>query len=261
MRSLAIGATGMLAQQINVETISNNIANATTTGFKKQRAEFQDLLYQNLRRMGSTSSDAGTIVPTGVQIGAGVRVAAIGRLMEQGNLTVTDNKLDVAINGSGYFQVLLPNGDTSYTRAGNFKLSPEGIIVTADGYQVQPAITIPAEAVDITVNPSGEVLVKLDGQVETQNVGQIQLATFPNASGLEAIGDNLFLQTPASGEAVAGAPGAPGFGRVVQGALETSNVNIVQEITTLISAQRAYEMNSKIIKTTDEMMQQASQMR
>ncbi|AWJ84786.1 flagellar basal-body rod protein FlgG [Azospirillum sp. TSH58] len=261
MRSLAIGATGMIAQQLNVETISNNIANATTTGFKKQRAEFQDLLYQNLRRIGSTSSDAGTIVPTGVQVGAGVRVAAVARVLEQGNLTVTDNKLDVAINGSGYFQVQLPSGDTAYTRAGNFKLSPEGIIVTADGYPVQPAITIPAEAVDVAINASGEVMVKLDGQVAQQNVGQIQLATFANAAGLEAVGDNLFLQTGASGEAVGGNPGAPGFGRVVQGALETSNVNIVQEITTLISAQRAYEMNSKVIKTTDEMMQQASQLR
>ncbi|ALJ35753.1 flagellar basal-body rod protein FlgG [Azospirillum brasilense] len=261
MRSLAIGATGMIAQQLNVETISNNIANATTTGFKKQRAEFQDLLYQNFRRIGSTSSDAGTIVPTGVQVGAGVRVAAVARVLEQGNLTVTDNKLDVAINGSGYFQVQLPSGDTAYTRAGNFKLSPEGIIVTADGYPVQPAITIPAEAVDVAINASGEVMVKLDGQVAQQNVGQLQLATFANAAGLEAVGDNLFLQTGASGEAVGGNPGAPGFGRVVQGALETSNVNIVQEITTLISAQRAYEMNSKVIKTTDEMMQQASQLR
>ncbi|AIB11168.1 flagellar basal body rod protein FlgG [Azospirillum argentinense] len=261
MRSLAIGATGMIAQQLNVETISNNIANATTTGFKKQRAEFQDLLYQNFRRIGSTSSDAGTIVPTGVQVGAGVRVAAVARVLEQGNLTVTDNKLDVAINGSGYFQVQLPSGDTAYTRAGNFKLSPEGIIVTADGYPVQPAITIPAEAVDVAINASGEVMVKLDGQVAQQNVGQLQLATFANAAGLEAVGDNLFLQTGASGEAVNGNPGAPGFGRVVQGALETSNVNIVQEITTLISAQRAYEMNSKVIKTTDEMMQQASQLR
>lgn len=261
MRSLAIGATGMIAQQLNVETISNNIANATTTGFKRQRAEFQDLLYQNLRRIGSTSSDAGTIVPTGVQVGAGVRVAAVARVLEQGNLTVTDNKLDLAVNGSGYFQVTLPSGDTAYTRAGNFKLSPEGIIVTADGYPVQPNITIPAEAVDVAINPSGEVLVKLDGQVQPQNAGQIQLATFANAAGLEAVGDNLFLQTPASGQSVTGNPGNPGFGRVTQGALETSNVNIVQEITTLISAQRAYEMNSKIIKTTDEMMQQASQMR
>jgi len=261
MRSLAIGATGMLAQQLNVETISNNIANSTTTGFKKQRAEFQDLLYQNFRRIGSTSSDAGTTVPTGVQIGAGVRIASVARVMEQGNLNVTDNKLDLAVNGTGYFQVQLPSGDTAYTRAGNFKLSPEGIIVTADGYQVQPAITIPTEAVDISVNASGEVLVKLDGQVDPQNVGQIQLAAFPNPGGLEAVGDNLFLQTPASGQVVQGNPGAPGYGRVVQGALETSNVNIVQEITTLISAQRAYEMNSKVIKTTDEMMQQAGQMR
>ncbi|MCW2247092.1 flagellar basal-body rod protein FlgG [Azospirillum fermentarium] len=261
MRSLAIGATGMLAQQLNVETISNNIANATTTGFKKQRAEFQDLLYQNFRRIGSTSSDAGTVVPTGVQVGAGVRVAAVGRILEQGNLTVTDNKLDVAVNGSGYFQVLLPSGETAYTRAGNFKLSPEGIIVTADGYQLQPAITVPAEATDVAINSSGEVLVKLDGQVAQQNVGQIQLSTFANAAGLEAIGDNLFLQSTASGEAVGGNPGAPGFGRLVQGALETSNVNIVQEITTLISAQRAYEMNSKVIKTTDEMMQAATQLR
>lgn len=261
MRSLAIGATGMIAQQLNVETISNNIANATTTGYKKQRAEFQDLLYQNFRRIGSTSSDAGTVVPTGVQVGAGVRVAAVARILEQGNLTVTDNKLDVAINGAGYFQVTLPSGDTAYTRAGNFKLSPEGVIVTADGYPIQPNITIPNNAVDVSINPSGEVLVKLDGQVATQNAGQIQLATFANAAGLEAIGDNLFLETPASGQVVGGNPGAPGFGRVVQGALETSNVNVVQEITTLITAQRAYEMNSKIIKTTDEMMQQAGQMR
>ncbi|BAI72472.1 flagellar basal-body rod protein [Azospirillum sp. B510] len=261
MRSLAIGATGMIAQQLNVETISNNIANSTTTGYKKQRAEFQDLLYQNFRRIGSTSSDAGTVVPTGVQVGAGVRVAAVARVLEQGNLNITDNKLDVAINGSGYFQITLPSGDTSYTRAGNFKLSPQGVIVTADGYTVQPNITIPTNAVDISINSSGEVLVKLDGQTATQNVGQIQLATFANAAGLEATGDNLFMETAASGQPVTGNPGAPGFGRVTQGALETSNVNVVQEITTLITAQRAYEMNSKVIKTTDEMMQQASQMR
>ncbi|MFP5512628.1 MAG: flagellar basal-body rod protein FlgG [Alphaproteobacteria bacterium] len=261
MRSLAIGATGMIAQQLNVETISNNIANSTTTGYKKQRAEFQDLLYQNFRRIGSTSSDAGTIVPTGVQVGAGVRVAAVARVLEQGNLNITDNKLDVAINGSGYFQVTLPSGDTAYTRAGNFKLSPEGMIVTADGYPIQPNITVPTNAVDISINSSGEVLIKLDGQTATQNVGQLQLATFANAAGLEATGDNLFMESGASGQAVTGNPGAPGFGRVTQGALETSNVNVVQEITTLITAQRAYEMNSKVIKTTDEMMQQASQMK
>jgi len=261
MRSLAIGATGMLAQQLNVETISNNIANASTTGYKKQRAEFQDLLYQNLRRVGSNSSDAGTIVPTGVQIGAGVRVSAVARVLEQGNLSVTDAKLDLAINGNGYFEITLPNGDTAYTRAGNFKLSPDGTIVTTDGYQVNPAITIPTEAVDVSINASGEVLVKVDGATDFTNVGQLQLANFPNAGGLESIGDNLFQETPASGAAVQANPASPGFGSVVQGALENSNVNIVQEITTLISAQRAYEMNSKILKTTDEMMQTVGQLR
>lgn len=261
MRSLAIGATGMLAQQLNVETISNNIANSSTTGYKKQRAEFQDLLYQNFRRVGSNSSDAGTIVPTGVQVGAGVRVAAIGRILEQGNLSITDAKLDVAINGNGYFQVTLPNGDTAYTRAGNFKLSSEGTIVTADGYQVNPAITVPAEAVDISINASGEVMAKVDGATAFTNVGQLQLANFPNSGGLEAIGDNLFKETPASGGPVQGNPASPGFGSVVQGSLENSNVNIVQEITTLITAQRAYEMNSKVLKTTDEMMQTVGQLR
>lgn len=261
MRSLHIGATGMIAQQFNVETISNNIANATTTGYKKQRAEFQDLLYQNFRRIGSTSSDAGTVVPTGVQIGAGVRIAAVNRILEQGNLNITDNKLDVAINGSGYLLVELPNGDNAYTRAGNLKLSPEGFIVTSDGYMVQPPTQIPAEAKDIIINASGEISVKVDGDANPQALNQIQIATFANPAGLEAIGDNLFLQSGASGEAMLGNPAAPGYGAIVQGALETSNVNIVQEITTLITAQRAYEMNSKVIKTTDEMMQQAGQMR
>lgn len=261
MRSLSIGATGMLAQQLNVETISNNIANMTTTGFKRQRAEFTDLLYQNQRRVGSTSSDAGTVVPSGIQIGAGVKTTAVYRINEQGNISVTGNKLDLAINGQGYFQILLPNGDTAYTRAGSFQLNAEGTVVTADGYQVQPGLVVPQNAVDITVNANGEVLVKLDGQTEPHNVGQIQLAVFPNNGGLEAIGDNLYLETPASGQAVAGNPGAPGYGRLMQEALETSNVNIVSEITSLITAQRAYEMNSKVISTTDQMLQSVSQLR
>ncbi|MFM2045327.1 MAG: flagellar basal-body rod protein FlgG [Pseudomonadota bacterium] len=261
MRSLNIGATGMLAQQLNVETISNNIANMTTTGFKRQRAEFQDLLYQNMRRVGSASSDAGTIVPAGVQVGAGVKAAAVYRINEQGNITPTGNVLDVAINGQGYFQVELPNGQTAYSRAGSFQLNAEGTIVTADGYTVQPGITIPQNAVDITINPNGEVLVKLDGQVEPQNVGQLQLAVFANPVGLEAIGDNLLLETPASGQAIAGNPGEPGIGRLMQQALETSNVNIVSEITNLITAQRAYEMNSRVISTTDQMMQAVNQLR
>jgi flagellar basal-body rod protein FlgG len=261
MRSLSIGATGMLAQQLNVETISNNIANMTTTGYKRQRAEFQDLLYQNQRRVGSTSSDAGTVVPSGIQVGTGVKAAAIYRINEQGNINTTGNTLDLAINGQGYFQVTLPNGDTAYTRAGSLQMDAQGTIVSADGYQVVPGIVIPQNTVDITVNANGEVLAKLDGQVEPQNVGQIQLATFPNTAGLEAIGDNLLLETPASGQAITGNPGAPGFGRVTQGALETSNVNIVSEITQLITAQRAYEMNSRVISTTDQMMQSVSQLR
>ena len=261
MRSLSIGTTGMLAQQLNVETISNNIANMTTTGYKRQRAEFQDLLYQNQRRVGSTSSDAGTIVPSGIQIGAGVKTGAVYRINEQGNLSVTDNSLDMAVNGQGYFQVTLPDGNTGYTRAGSFQLNAEGTVVTADGYTVQPGIVVPADAVDITVNASGEVQVKLDGQIQPQTVGQIQIAVFPNDAGLEAIGSNLLLATPASGDAVPGNPSAPGYGRLVQGALETSNVNIVAEITNLITAQRAYEMNSKVISTTDQMMTTTSQLR
>jgi flagellar basal-body rod protein FlgG len=261
MRSLAIGATGMLAQQLNVETISNNIANSTTTGFKRQRAEFQDLLYQNMRRIGSTSSDAGTILPSGIQVGAGVRPAAIYRINEQGNITVTDNKLDLAINGQGYFQITMPTGETAYTRAGSLQLNAEGTIVTADGYTVQPGLTVPAGTVDISISSTGLVQAKQDGEVEPTTVGQITLATFPNVAGLEGVGNNLFLQTPASGDPTTGNPGAAGYGRLIQGALETSNVNVVQEITTLITAQRAYEMNSKVIKTTDEMMQTASQLR
>jgi len=255
MRSLSIASTGMLAQQLNVETISNNIANSQTTGFKRQRAEFQDLLYQSVRRQGSTTSDANTVVPSGIQIGAGVRPAAIYRISTQGAITVTDNKLDLAVNGNGWFPVLLPSGETGYTRAGAFQLNATGDIVTADGYRLQPTITIPASTVDITISATGQVQAKLDGTANPVQVGQIQLATFPSEGSLEAIGNNLFLETPSSGAATLGNPENPGYGKLIQGSLENSNVNIVQEITSLISAQRAYEMNSKVIKTTDEMMQ------
>jgi flagellar basal-body rod protein FlgG len=262
MRSLAIGATGMQAQQTNVEVISNNIANSATTGYKRQRAAFQDLLYQNMRRIGSTSSDAGTIVPSGVQIGAGVKTAAVYRVNEQGNLTVTDNKLDLAINGNGFFQITLPSGETAYTRDGAFQLNASGQMVTSDGYLVKPGVTINTNSQDITISPSGSVQVKIAGATTPSTVGQLEVAVFANDAGLEAIGDNLFMETPASGNAVVGTPGSTaGFGRIVQGSLETSNVNVVQEITTLITAQRAYEMNSRVIKTTDEMMQTAGQMR
>jgi flagellar basal-body rod protein FlgG len=254
MRALNIAATGMLAQQTNVEVISNNIANMNTTAFSRRRPEFNDLLYQNLRRVGSNSSDAGTIVPSGIQLGLGVKVAAVYRITEQGSMQNTDNSLDLAIQGKGYFQIQLPTGETAYTRDGAFQLSPNGEIVTHNGYPVMPGITIPNNAVGIAINPSGQVMVKLDGQVDQQVVGQMQLAVFPNEAGLEAKGDNLFLETPASGNATVGNPGNIGYGSLLQGFLESSNVNVVSEITSLISAQRAYEMNSKVIQTSDEML-------
>ena len=248
----------MLAQQLNVEVISNNIANMTTTAFKRQRAEFQDLLYQNLQRPGTQSSDAGTILPTGVQIGVGVRTAAVYRINEQGNLNKTDNDLDLAIDGNGYFSVLLPNGDTAYTRAGALQRSDTGELVTANGDPVAPGITIPNDAIDISINANGEVLVKLEGQATDVNVGQFDLVTFFNEAGLEAIGNSLFLETAASGAPNVGVPGSTGFGSLVQGFLETSNVNAVNEITNLITAQRAYKMNSKVITTSDEMLRTVS---
>ena len=254
MRSLHIAATGMLAQQTNVEDTSNNLANMTTTGYKRRRAEFQDLIYQNLRRVGSQSSDTGSVLPSGAQVGLGVRTAAIYRISEQGNLQQTENRFDLAIRGNGFFQIALPSGEVAYSRDGTFALSPEGTLVTAEGYVVQPGITIPAAARDVTINTSGEVLARLDGQVAPQNVGQLQTAIFANEGGLEAVGDNLFLATPASGQPQAAGPGQPGHGKVMQGFIETSNVNTVQEITALITAQRAYEMNSRVITASDEML-------
>ncbi|MCC9624117.1 flagellar basal-body rod protein FlgG [Thalassospira sp. MA62] len=261
MRSLDIGALGMQAQSTNVDVISHNIANMTTTGYKRQRAEFQDLLYQDLRRAGSPSSDTGTIVPTGVQVGLGVKTAGIGRYMGQGTLTLTENELDVAIQGRGYFQVDLPSGETAYSRDGTFKLDADGQLVTKDGFAIQPGITVPANASAISINTNGEVYADIDGQVALQNLGQIQLASFINPAGLDALGDNLFLETEASGQANVGVPGDVGYGTVQQGYLEASNVNVVQEVTNLIQAQRAYEMNSKSISTTDEMMSAVSNLR
>ena len=254
MRSLSIAATGMLAQQRNVEVVSNNLANMNTTAYMRRRTEFQDLLYQNLRRVGSTSSDAGTIVPSGVQLGLGVKLAAVYRIHEQGNLTATDNTFDLAVQGEGFFQVLLPTGEIAYTRDGTFQLDGAGKLVTHDGFTLQPGITVPPNVVDITINASGEVLAKIENQVALANVGQIQIAVFPNPAGMEAIGSNLLIETPASGTAVTGAPASVGFGSILQGFLETSNVNAVEEVSSLISAQRAYEMNSKVIQTSDEMM-------
>jgi flagellar basal-body rod protein FlgG len=254
MRALDIAATGMQAQQTNVEVISNNIANMTTTAYKRRRAEFQDLMYQNLRRVGSDSSDSGSVVPAGAQVGLGVRTAAIYRINEQGNLQQTSNTLDLAISGNGYFQITLPSGDTAYTRDGTFGLSPEGQIVTADGYVVVPGITIPSNATSVTINTSGVVQVTQSGQTAPTTVGTIQLASFPNDAGLDAQGNNLLLQSAASGNPTTGNPGQPGFGTVMQGFVETSNVNVVTEITNLITAQRAYEMNSRVITTSDQML-------
>lgn len=254
MRSLDIASTGMQAQQRNVEVISNNLANMNTTAFQRRRTEFHDLIYQDIRRVGSTSSDAGNIVPTGVQLGLGVKLAAVYRIHEQGNLTATDNSLDMAIQGKGFFQVQLPTGETAYTRDGTFQLNQNGQIVTHDGLELNPGLTVPQNAIDVTINNSGQVLVRVEGQVALQTVGQIQLATFQNEPGLESIGDNLLLETPASGNPVTGNPDSVGFGSILQGFLETSNVNAVEEISHLISAQRAYEMNSKVIQTSDEMM-------
>lgn len=261
MRSMLIGATGMQAQELNVEVISNNIANISTSGFKRQRAEFQDMIYDNIRRPGSTSTDKGNIVPTGIQVGMGVRPAAVYRINAQGNVTITDNPLDLSVSGRGYFQVQLPDGTTAYTRAGSMQLNAEGVIVNADGYPIQPSITIPSNAIDVTINSSGEVLVKQDGTTTLSNVGQLQLATFVNPAGLEAIGNNLLRESPASGTPTTAAPASTGFGEVRQGAIENSNVNVVSEITSLITAQRAYEMNSRVIKASDEMLSTVSQLR
>ena len=261
MRALSIGATGMAAQQLNVEVISNNIANSSTTGFKASRAEFQDLLYQNMRTVGSASSDSGTLLPSGLQVGLGVMPAATYRINTQGSLSVTNNPLDLAVNGRGFFQVQMPDGTTSYTRAGSLQLNASGQIVTADGYPILPSITVPVTATAITVNASGQVLATIAGQTSQQTLGQLQLSNFINPVGLEATGNNLLKQTDSSGSPTTANPGSSGFGTIVQGSVEASNVNIVTEVTNLITAQRAYEMNSKVITTADQMMNSSNQMK
>ncbi len=261
MRALSIAATGMQAQQLNVEVISHNIANMNTTGFKRQRAEFSDMLYQNLERPGGSSSASGNVLPLGIQVGVGVRTDAIGRVTAQGNITNSENPYDLAISGRGYFQVSLPSGQTAYTRAGNLAINADGLLVTADGYPVEPQITIPGEATSVRISRDGIVEATLEGQVDPQNLGQLELAAFINPPGLEAIGDNLFLETPASGPATVSTPGTDGLGTLMQGFLETSNVNAVEEISALIVAQRAYEMNAKVITAADEMLQTTTQLR
>jgi flagellar basal-body rod protein FlgG len=261
MRALRTATTGMSAQQLNVEVISNNIANMNTVGFKKQRAEFQDLLYQNVERMGSQSSESGTVVPTGIQVGAGVKTGSVYRIMTQGSPTRTDNQYDLAIDGKGYFQILMPSGETAYTRAGNFAINDQGQLVTDDGYLVQPNITIPQNTTSVTISKTGQVQVTQDGVATPTVVGQLEMANFFNEAGLEAIGDNLFLESGASGAANISSPGDIGFGTLLQGYTEASNVDAVSEITALIVAQRAYEMNSKVITTADQMLSVTSNLR
>ena len=253
MRSLAIAATGMKAQQTNVEVIANNIANINTTGFKRSRAEFTDLLYQAERSAGTPNRGGQDAIPEGAQIGLGVRTTAIRNLHMQGALTNTGNKLDLALNGRGWFHVAGANGEQLYTRAGSFNKNASGQIVTADGYVVQPALTIPPNATDVVVNETGQVYVRAGTDATMQLIGQLTLANFTNEAGLDPLGANLYRETTASGTPVTGVPGDPGFGSVHQGYLENSNVDAVKEITEMITAQRAYEMNSKVIQAADEM--------
>jgi flagellar basal-body rod protein FlgG len=255
MRSLNTAATGMAAQELNVEVIANNIANLRTTGFKRQRAEFQDMLYEHLRRIGTQTTDNGNILPVGVDIGSGVKTVGTPRIMTQGTLTPTGRDLDVAIRGEGFFKILQPDGSFAYTRDGSFQLDATGRIVTAQGLLVQPGITVPNNATSLTINMSGQVSVVLPGNPTPVILGQFVLTRFINKAGLLSIGDNLFTETPASGPPQDGLPNTNGAGDLQQGNLEQSNVEAVTEITDLIAAQRAYEMNSKVIQASDQMLQ------
>ncbi len=260
IRSLYTAATGMNAQELNVAVISNNLANVNTVGFKRSRPEFQDLLYQNLRLVG-TVSENGNQVPTGAQLGLGVKTAAIGKVFLQGDFTQTQNSLDIAIAGRGLFQIALPDGTIAYTRAGSFKLDNTGQIVTSDGLPMEPAITIPPDAITISIDPQGSVAVTQPGATAPTVVGTIQTATFQNGAGLLSIGSNLFEETDASGSPTVGTPGVDDRGTLQQGFLELSNVSVVEELVNLISAQRAYEVNSRTVQTSDEMLQIANQMK
>lgn len=258
IRSLWISKTGLEAQQTQMDVISNNLANVSTTGFKRSRAVFEDLLYQNLRQPGAQSSQQSQI-PSGLQIGTGVRPIATERIHSQGNLQQTNNQLDMAIQGAGFFQVLLPDGNTGYTRDGSFQTDSQGQIVTANGYVVQPAVTIPANATSVTIGMDGVVSVTQPGVAAAVQVGSLQLATFINPAGLESMGQNLYLETASSGTPGTNVPGTSGTGSLSQGYVETSNVNVVEELVNMIQTQRAYEINSKAITTSDQMLQRLSQ--
>jgi flagellar basal-body rod protein FlgG len=254
MRALHTAATGMMAQELNVQVISNNIANMRTTGYKRQRAEFQDLLYEQVKRVGAQSSDQGTVVPVGVELGSGVRTAGTPRVMTQGSMLPTTKTLDVAVRGEGFFKIQMPDGRTAYTRDGSFEMDAQGRLVTAQGYLVLPNITVPQNSSGITINAQGQVSVTPAGSTTPTQIGQIETALFVNKAGLQAIGDNLYLETPASGAAQNGTPGSAGYGDLLQGNLEQANVEAVSEISDLIAAQRAYEMNAKVISAADQML-------
>lgn len=261
MRALKIAATGMAAQQMRVETISNNLANMSTTGYNTRRAEFADLHYQQLARAGTVNSSDGTVLPTGVQLGLGVRPAAVSITLAQGSLSATGGDLDLAIEGNGYLEVTLPSGQSAYTRDGALKRSADGLIVNSDGYPVAPEITIPDDARSLSINGAGEVYAYFADTTEAQLLGQFNLVGFTNAKGLEAIGGNLFLETEASGAALTSTPGQDGLGTVRQGHLEDSSVDPVREITELIEAQRGYELNAKVITAADQMLSATTQVR
>lgn len=259
IRSLWTGTTGMHGQQLNIDVIANNLANVSTTGFKKSKADFQDLLYQTMKVPGSQTS-ADTESPTGILIGLGVRPAAVTKIFTQGDLIQTENELDVAIEGNGFIQVEMPNGTTGYTRAGALKRDSNGRITTSDGYPIQPALTIPDGSTQISISETGIVSAIIGDDTESTEIGNIELATFTNNAGLSAIGRNLFQETTASGTAITGTPGTDGLGTLIQTYLEGSNVNIVEEMANMITTQRAYEINSKTIQTSDEMMQTTNQL-
>lgn len=259
IRSLWIARTGLDAQQTQLDVISNNLANVSTNGFKRGRAVFEDLLYQTLRQPGAQSSQQ-TQIPSGLQLGTGVRPVSTARIFTQGNLQKTDNSLDVAVQGNGFFQVLLPDGTTGYTRDGSFQKDNQGQIVTADGYPVQPNITVPANALTVSIGTDGTVSITQSGSAATTQIGSIQLATFINSGGLQSIGQNLFLETAASGTPTPNTPGTNGAGIVNQGYVETSNVNVAEELVTMIQTQRAYELNSKVVSTSDAMLGRLTQL-
>lgn len=255
MQALHTAATGMAAQELNVQVISNNIANLRTTGFKKQTAAFQDLIYEHVRRVGAQASDQGTILPVGVDIGGGVKTVGTPRSMTQGTLSQTGNDLDVAISGEGFFKILMPDGTYQYTRDGTFQMDNQGRVVTAQGNPVQPTITIPNNASGITVSEQGQVSVTLPGSSTSSIVGTINVTRFINKAGLQPVGSNQFTETPSSGPPQDGTANSEGYGKITQGSLEQANVDVVSEMSDLIAAQRAYEMNAKVISAADQMMQ------